>query len=970
MDFKPKTPEEFINYYFEALRDLLGVYSVQVNKVGFIGFLMNVLGHTNYDLKNYYDYLFKEAFVSTSEKDSNIHLHASIYGYHPGFATASEVFGEIELDFNLLPFIQSNVTRREVVLNSINSNLKFSVDNFRFQTPAVYKMIYENGIYNTIIIREDGHLQQYPASSSVVTVPIFDAKQCYDDEIIFIAENYPANSFYQYSFEIDDGFLSDITVFVTKKNQLIEEEYQVKFVKFLEKGNEKVVFLRKLTATSYMLELGSGMCGEWLPQATIRIKMSRTYGAGGNFLREVLTSQTDPSQIQVFDYDENNNLLYSTNLTANKLVNITITSSENGKDSLFGVDLRDDVIRYIQTRENLITELDFYNIAKGYLTDFQFLFKKTNVFDNIFYMYRVFRDKFQNVLPSTNHTIEKSLFTNFYKPVFILNNTEFISPFLYKLNTLTNLIEGYIIFEDLFVYIGKIQNINMTATNIPPLYFNLKYNNTLNETKIQLKSYQDISSLTFKITINDLQIYNQLMNFIDENTFEIIYSNLIFDEFSISIKCSENTTELFEFITPSIKQIYDVTDLIGIVCYKYNSIDYIVNIPIVSKEVFDSNEEYYLTKINNYLADGRFSQNRMISDNVQFRFLNSFLIESPYLENSVLQNNKIINCAENWLEDVVSYINEPPSTPMNEERFLIGTSPSGIFVSHENDIATWNEVAERTEIICNDASTLVGGEYFFLYTPTNSFYVWYNIDGLSTQPVEIGIGIEINILSSDTADEIAIKTVDVLNLQTEFEVHHPNISTINIVNSVTGSVADALDNNTGFTITVLKQGVDGHYTFYSPNINDGVLVKSSQISYYFNSSNEWTKLSLTLPLKLFIELDVNKEYITFNNINLERELRNIKFLVANYLQQTKTGTSMIYYDSQIIDYVHTDKPYIKSIKVTTKDSNGRIIENGIEVLLEKTILTNLMKNKFNTVTYTPIFWFWDVDNIDIQTNIN
>ena len=47
------TPEEFVEYWFNELRTSLGVFDIQANKVGFLGFLMNILGWTNYDLKNY-----------------------------------------------------------------------------------------------------------------------------------------------------------------------------------------------------------------------------------------------------------------------------------------------------------------------------------------------------------------------------------------------------------------------------------------------------------------------------------------------------------------------------------------------------------------------------------------------------------------------------------------------------------------------------------------------------------------------------------------------------------------------------------------------------------------------------------------------------------------------------------------------------------------------------------------------------
>ena len=61
------TPEEFVDYYYEKLKTDLAVYNIKISKVGFIGFLFNMLGYTHFDVKTYYDSLFKEAFVATGQ---------------------------------------------------------------------------------------------------------------------------------------------------------------------------------------------------------------------------------------------------------------------------------------------------------------------------------------------------------------------------------------------------------------------------------------------------------------------------------------------------------------------------------------------------------------------------------------------------------------------------------------------------------------------------------------------------------------------------------------------------------------------------------------------------------------------------------------------------------------------------------------------------------------------------------------
>ena len=63
------TPEEFAEFFMQGLKDELGVYGLQANKVGFLGYLVNILGNITYDSKVYKDFLFKEAFPATAQQD-------------------------------------------------------------------------------------------------------------------------------------------------------------------------------------------------------------------------------------------------------------------------------------------------------------------------------------------------------------------------------------------------------------------------------------------------------------------------------------------------------------------------------------------------------------------------------------------------------------------------------------------------------------------------------------------------------------------------------------------------------------------------------------------------------------------------------------------------------------------------------------------------------------------------------------
>ena len=306
--FEPSTVEEFITYYENKLKNELEVYNIQINKVGFLGFLLNILGHTNYDLKNYYDFLFKESFIATADVSENIHLHASTYGYYPSFATSASIIGSLEVDMNILPTKQSNVVKRELYLNNPGQLFKFESEGYSFATKASYKLIQENDQFKTIIITEDGESIQYPSPTSILNPPLLDVYQYEEQEFYFKSTDYLANSFYSYYFEIEDGYIADLKVFVKEKNAIEEEEYDVKYVKFFETGSSKTVFLRKITQTKFIIELGSGMRGKWLPQAEVRLLINVTKGETGNFLKLPQTTQKEPQQAILIDLDSSGNV--------------------------------------------------------------------------------------------------------------------------------------------------------------------------------------------------------------------------------------------------------------------------------------------------------------------------------------------------------------------------------------------------------------------------------------------------------------------------------------------------------------------------------------------------------------------------------------------------------------------------------------------------------------------------------------
>lgn len=117
-------------------------------------------------------------------------------------------------------------------------------------------------------------------------------------------------------------------------------------------------------------------------------------------------------------------------------------------------------------------------------------------------------------------------------------------------------------------------------------------------------------------------------------------------------------------------------------------------------------------------------------------------------------------------------------------------------------------VAEVSTVGCQAQSALAGGEYFTINAPGTGYYVWYDIDNGSVDPAPAGLtGIEVDIATGDTADQVAAKTAAALDAAADFGAA-ANGSIVTITNVAAGDAGNAADNNTGFTIATATDGMD------------------------------------------------------------------------------------------------------------------------------------------------------------------
>ena len=117
---------------------------------------------------------------------------------------------------------------------------------------------------------------------------------------------------------------------------------------------------------------------------------------------------------------------------------------------------------------------------------------------------------------------------------------------------------------------------------------------------------------------------------------------------------------------------------------------------------------------------------------------------------------------------------------------------------------------EVTTVDCTAASTLVTGEYFLLYGmgsdfEQNDYHVWINKAAGGGEPSLSSTGIEVTVGGLYDATTVASAVVGAVGDNADFSASKSD-TLVTITNAVRGSVANASDGDTDFTISTTTEG--------------------------------------------------------------------------------------------------------------------------------------------------------------------
>ena len=121
--------------------------------------------------------------------------------------------------------------------------------------------------------------------------------------------------------------------------------------------------------------------------------------------------------------------------------------------------------------------------------------------------------------------------------------------------------------------------------------------------------------------------------------------------------------------------------------------------------------------------------------------------------------------------------------------------------------------AEITDVTAvADVGYVLNNKYFYVSSPTDDYYVWYNVDSTGVDPeVATRTAVEVALTAGDTAEQVATKTKTVLDALGGAGVFTVTVAgaVMTITNKVNGACIDATAENSGFTTNVTVQGDAG-----------------------------------------------------------------------------------------------------------------------------------------------------------------
>lgn len=956
------TPQDYIKHYVDILKKEYALNDLKIDFHGFSGFVMNLFGWTNFDIKQYYDYLYKEGFLATSDETKNLYLHASKHNYPVDFATPATAYGNIVFDFATLPKRASNVMKREIILPDMLQIT--AANNYLFTTKTKYRFVEEvkgsQILYTCVITPENSRQRIVSSSTTIITAPFYNVLQQQLKQYQHNILDYSYGLYSQYNLVLSDiEQLSNLEVLIKKSGYTEYEQFEIKYVKAFETSLSKAIFLNRISDKLSVIETGNGYHGEWIPNSTAQISVWVTQGNKGNSLKKQTTSIS--GSLILNQYDINNVVLNQSTVTITSTNLIaTIESSEGGSDVKLGSDLKNDIVKWIESRDNLINKNDFFNIFSKFNKDFNILFKKNQLTDNNFYLCKVFRDQYQDILKTTNHTYQCIRYDD---SNLIQNKTSDTQYYADSVLTIGR-------------YYYKIVAIDKFYKSIPSDVITQTITAT---SRAIILTWSPVNNAEYYRVYGRNNLYNQYWVISkDQLTTDNLVYFLDIGQTGTSETCSNQYGIIpqinFPIFDVSLDETVNITDDIYI-WKRYDGLDntYYIDNKVFWKSTatifYDNLEIVQVSDIDSLITNSWTIANKRLYLKLDDEFVSSssvitinYTSDLNFVSPFIYKHNSFFNWFEGYFinNNMIQY-------PIISD-IVDGYTPPIFYFN-----LTYNSANDTTDIFIKsyqDISLLtfeikitnINSDYITLTYDSVNKYFTHTIDGFISDPSYVLVNCYLNTVLQFTATTPSFQQVyavkDQLVLLNYYDINdNKYICNIPVMNYT--------DSTSDYTVNQIFDYVVDSGLSQNRMQNDSVQTRFLNTIFCDRYIGEKLLVqkyekNLLLPLNMNIRIRYSTSTVDFTTHQSDIEL-----LVANYLQEYATGVSIKFYSSQIVDLVHGYSSDIISVVVDVYDSYGNEVNDGIETIEENEYLFSVT-DKLDVVKYVSVFWHWNLDNLNIE----
>jgi hypothetical protein len=694
--------------------------------------------------------------------------------------------------------------------------------------------------------------------------------------------------------------------------------------------------------SSFVIELGNGIVGKYIPNSKISVTYYRTKGKVGNIaVQDIYDINGD---VLVDDRFKSNDIVSTPFMALTKdLLAVHVYEGTGGENVLSGDDLRRGLLKHIQTRTNLVSKTDYDNILSKYFKYYDCLIKRNTFMDYGIFIYIPFFDTYNSPLKTITKTITKENFefnnqlteyNNYYPELEMDTGFRRNRGYWPKLPVNPTVNDYYLIpqdFEYNSVTYEKSKYLLRTSTDWvsrdnkpqPSIDYNYKGQLPLLPADAEPGDFFELTC-DLQIRINDDMVNVLKGQYIrrGSNNWSIVNSNLV------------NFVSPFLYVFDELLNFYKTYIVKELIIKNYN--DVITKKPL---EIRIPGSDYL--EINSRIIAG-FTKEDGSSEIVEapFIFLQITYDAISGLPLVILKSHQDLSQFE-FKIIIPGAINFPRNlTKINDNEFVFDEI---IVVTEEIDT---NTLTDDEKFIDNliikkelKVDKLVDFDVTILLYKTVSgqtplFEYYFN-----------------NIqLSYDVTDLIKLKKMTIND--TEYILNVPFIEKDKFELNKNNYIDKLITYFTSANISENRQ------------VNDEIQVRFLNTFFATNVSKTIKQVEFTedilLPLKLKLNLVLYRSELFDKNITWE--IDNLKSIIAKFLLDYKTGIELSFYKSQITELCH-DLKFIKSVVVNIYD-NGNNILSDIETIDHYSLIDKLSKSE--VMDYCTLLWWWDLNNIEIK----